>query len=54
MAHGGTQGNDTHHQIQHKCGPTWRILTLPYKTAKLEFRNMSSKYEECTCKNVFM
>ena len=26
--------------------PAWPILTLAYKTAKLEWRNLSSKYEE--------
>ena len=29
------------------ASPTWPILTLAYKAAKLELRNMSSKYEEC-------
>ena len=29
-----------HHRSQHKLGPTWPILTLAYKTAKLELRNM--------------
>ena len=44
--HGGTQRNDTHHWIQHKCGPNWPILSLSYKTANLELRKLSSEYEE--------
>ena len=34
--------NPWHQQIQHERGPTYPILALAYKTAKLELRNTTS------------